>query len=633
MIIKTNHQYVLYSIGLISFSILLLSGIASAENEINTTLDNNLVILLDYSSSGGSSGCYLDIGSDDCTRKSIQSNAIYFIRNIEDNTNVSVVIYGGFVNSSNVYSTDSQNNRSILEKFIYNDTLHRSLFLRDNIYEGFDEAKKILYNSTGTKQILLFSNGKIHGSVNGKGKMNDDELIKLVKEIKKNVTINLYQVSTSSLKTTSVMAIYKDFGDKLNSEVVILSTDEKIRFFKIKSHTVPSEVANSSQSASPKSVDMLSEGDEYLNEFSNSGETKTIIPVVMYYGQKESFLYKVNFYSYCNQSCIIVPFDIGKRKFYDDKEILEDVFRTKNAIELVKSNNITESAYTFSSSNIVCDYYDIDVFKEESMNLGGEVAPLVEPKSAKTIKFLRTAGVLSKVNEFTFVASAYCLPSNNDYILNKIAGGKIYIDYLKNGYAYDGIVGDFQNHDGELIENINDREKSLWNLMYIFNNPIYDKQLPLIKNNYAQLSQLSNQNYETEAELAIGRINDKTNESDTFIDNATDKLNGLDTQIPFTILETIFNFFEEPETNYTMARIKQDSAESFLNIAKKNHDMFKFNSAIQNSNDSIAQSNEGIKFVNIEKSKDRSFKNWVKIFGLIVLILLVLIVMSKLHQK
>ena len=286
MTIKTNHEYILYSICLIPFSILLLSGIASAENEINTTSDNNLVILLDYSSSGGSSGCYLDIGSNDCTRKSIQSNAIYFIHNIEDNTNVSVVIYGGFVNSSNVYSMDSQDNRSMLEKFIYNDTQHRSLFVRDNIYEGFDEAKKILYNSTGTKQILLFSNGKIHGSVNGKGKINDDELIKLVKEIKKNVTINLYQVSTTSLKTTSVMEIYKDFADKLNSEVIILGTDGKIKFLKSPPSLASSEMASNS---SAESYSTVFEGDEYLNEFNNSGETNSVISV-MYYGQKDSYL-------------------------------------------------------------------------------------------------------------------------------------------------------------------------------------------------------------------------------------------------------------------------------------------------------------------------------------------------------
>lgn len=618
MIIMTNRKYILYSICLILFSILILSSIASAEIEINTTLEDNLVILLDYSSSGGSSGCYLDIGSIDCTRKSIQSNAIYFIRNIEDDINVSVVVYGGFVNSSNVYSMDSQDNRSTIEKFIYNDTLNRSLFLRDNIYEGFDEAKKILYNSTGTKQILLFSNGKINGSVNGKGKINDDELIKLVKEIKKNVTINLYQVSTSSLKTTSVMEIYKDFGDKLNSEVVILSTDEKIRFFKIKSHTaivsVSSEVVNSSQIDSPNNVDILSEGDEYLNEFNNSGETSSVISV-MYYGQKDSsYLYRMNFYSYCNQTnCIILPFDIGERKFYDDNETLEDIFRSKNAIELVKSGNLTESAYTFSSSNFVCDYYDIDVFKDESINLGGKVAPLIKPESAKMIKPLKEVGMISKFNEFSFVASVYCLPSNNDDILNKIAEGKIYIDPLKNGHAYKGIVGEFLNHDGEIIENINDREKSLWNLIYIFNNPMYDNQLPLIKNNYAQLVQISIQNYDNEVESASRRFNDKSKESRTFINNATNELNEINSQIPNTFLEKIVNFFEEPETNYTTAILKRDNAESLLKTAKDNRDMYKFNSAIQNSNDSIAQSNEGIQFVNVEKSKERYVKNWNKI--------------------
>jgi hypothetical protein len=106
------------------------------------------------------------------------------------------------------------------------------------------------------------------------------------------------------------------------------------------------------------------------------------------------------------------------------------------------------------------------------------------------------------------------------------------------------------------------------------------------------------------------------------MDNATHGLNELNNQIPYQIpyisisseiIEKILNFIEEPETNYSKARLKRDSAESFLRNAVENHSMYKFNSAIQNSNDSIAQSREGIKFVNLENSKDRYFKNWVKI--------------------
>jgi hypothetical protein len=600
----TNRKYILHSICLILFSILLLSSIAYAEIEINTTLEDNLVILLDYS------------GSTAQFREYIQSNALYSIRNIDNSSNVSVLFYGGFIKSSNLYPMDFLENRTILEEFIRNIKGKEGDAARDNIYEGFNEARKILDKSTGTKQIVLISDGNLDGRFNGK--LNDDALIELVKQLKKNnVTINLSQVSTtklsSALKKTSVREPYKDLSDKLNTEVVVLNPDERIRFLKIKSHktivSVSSEVANSSQIDSPNSVDIPSEGDEYLNEFNNSGESSSVISV-MYYGQKAS---SVNFYSYCNQTCIIVPFDIGDRKFYDDKQILEDIFRNKNAIELVKSGNITEAAYTFSSSNFICDYYDIDVFKEESINLGGKVAPLVKPESAKVIKPLKGVGMISKFNEFTFVASVYCLPSNNDDILNKIAGGKIYTDYLKIGYAYNGIVGDFRNHDGEIIENINDREKSLWNLIYIFNNPMYDNQLPLIKNNYAHLVQLSTQNYDNEVESAIRRFNDKSEESRTFINNATNELNEINSQIPNTFVEKIVNFFEEPETNYTTASLKRDNAESFLKTATEDRGMYKFNSAIQNSNDSIAQSREGIKFVNLEKSKDRYFKNWVEI--------------------
>lgn len=129
----------------------------------------------------------------------------------------------------------------------------------------------------------------------------------------------------------------------------------------------------------------------------------------------------------------------------------------------------------------------------------------------------------------------------------------------------------------------------------------------------------------------MNRIEDKENKSSSLIDGATTKFNDLDSQI---FVETILNIFEEPETNYSMATLKRDIAESLLKNAEENHSVFKFNSAIQNSNDSIAQSKEGIKLVNSDKSNDRYLKNWVKmIFGIILLIILILIIMSKSRQK
>ncbi len=144
------------TICLILFSTLLLSINASAEVEINTTLEDNLVILMDYS------------GSTIYFRPYIQSNAIYSIQNIEDDSNISIVVYGGYIKNSNVYSTDTQDNRTILEGFVRNITGKEGDAARDNISDGFNEARKILYKSTGTKQIVLISDGNVDGKTNGK---------------------------------------------------------------------------------------------------------------------------------------------------------------------------------------------------------------------------------------------------------------------------------------------------------------------------------------------------------------------------------------------------------------------------------------------------------------------------------
>lgn len=660
MIIKFNRKYSFYSIYLVLFSILLISNIASAEVEINATLEDNIVILLDYSF------------STTPFREYIQSNAIYSIQNIEPDSNVSVIVYGGFIKNSNLYHMDSLENRTILEEFVHNVKGKEGDVAKDNIYEGFDDARKTLYNSTGTKQIALISDGNLDGKSNVK--LNNDALIELVKELKNNVTINLYQVLDTNvsptLKTASLREPYKDFSNQLSTEVEILNPDEKIRFLKVKSNTAivsaASEVVDSSQEDSNNNVDIISDGDEYINEFSNNGETSSVISV-MYYDRRNSFhsFSEVHFYSYCNQTCTIIPFDIEQKKSFDEKT-LEDVFKSKNAIELVKSNKVIESAYQFSlEDDYLCKYYGFDEVKEESLNLGGEVASLVKPENAKALKQLKAVGALSKFNPTAFVVSISCTEVLNEEskVLNKIKEGRKYTINLRNGFAYYGIVDDFQNYNREtkqrIIEAKNSKlikihapiqsistqiispfikiiENCLNNkcqgdiLIGKTNMEIFDEKLSLINSNYAQLS---NQNYESEVELAISRFNDKSEQSNTHINNAANELNYLDSQIPFSIIEIISNYLKEPEVNYSIARTKQINATYFLNAAEENNEASKFNSAIKNTEYSIVHSNEGIKLADIEKSKNRDFKNWVKVFGVIVAVLLILSIGERFHNK
>lgn len=139
------------SICLILLSILLLSTTASAIVETNTTLllEDNLVILLDYS---GNSVPY---------RENIQHHALHSIQNIKNDSNVSIVVYGGFINSTELYRMDSQDNRSRLKEFVLNIIGKYGDAAYNNGEEGFEKARKILYNSTGTEQILLISGGVI----------------------------------------------------------------------------------------------------------------------------------------------------------------------------------------------------------------------------------------------------------------------------------------------------------------------------------------------------------------------------------------------------------------------------------------------------------------------------------------
>lgn len=628
-------------------TLLLLSITASAEIEINTTLllEDNLVILLDYS------------GSTIGFREYIQSHAIHSIQNVENNSNVSIVVYGGFIKSTELYRMDNPENRSILEDFVHNLTGKYADAAYNNGDQGFEEARSILNNSTGTRQILLISSGVI-----SEGRKNTtDRIVQKIRELKNdNIKIRLYQVSTTYL-TNSSKHLYKSFkylSDVTNIKAVVLNPEEDIAFIRNETiETLPIE--------SPMSL--VIDDDEYLNEFSNYGEKSTLISKIQY--DRKGFFSSfspIHFYSYCNQTCITVPFDIGERKFYDDKETLKDIFVSENAIDLVKSGNVTESAYTFSlGSDFVCGYVG-DTFKDESKNFGGEVVPLIAPKTEKAVEILKVTNRISKSNPEMLIMSGLvfipCSIASNkeEDVFNKIAKGRIYIINMEKGYASKGIVKEFQIYNIDTIQSINEaRGNSFVKLHAIIqfisvpfdtlknclqsnkcsisktNMEILDEKYALINDNYARLSQLSNQNYENRAELAIGRINDKTEESKVIMDNATYGLNELNDQIPYQIpyisissevIEKIVNFIEEPETNYTMARSKQDNAEYLLENARVNFIMYKFNSAIQNSNDSIAQSREGIIYANIEKSKPRHFRNRAWLFGAIAVLILITVI-------
>ncbi|MCZ7357213.1 MAG: VWA domain-containing protein [Candidatus Methanoperedens sp.] len=627
-VFRISRKYILSTICIILSFTLLLSIIGTAEVEINATLEDNLVILLDYS------------GSTASLRPYIQSNAIYSIHNIEADSNVSVVVYGDGIKNSNVYSTNTQDNRTILERFVRNITGKEGDVARDNIYEGFDEARKILYNSTGTKQIVLISDGNLDG--NTSGKIYNAQLIELIKDLKKyNVTINFYQVLdtniSQTLKPTWVREPYRDLGDKINTQVIVLNQSEKIRFFK------PMVYPEESPEVSPESYRGQLETDEYLNEFNNSGETPSIT-FSMNYDQNEALFYdgerdlssapKINFYSYCdqNQTCIIIPFDIQQRKFFDS-QTLEDVFRSKNAIELVNSGNITESAYIFSNSvsGILCGFFDSDTFNAESTNLLGKALPLIEPKTTKAIKVLKWGGLISEVDYPMLLVSGECKISSDDKLLIEIINGGRYTYSLKKGYAYNGITQDFQIYNKGIMDDIEYRKKAYFgvlSLIYLLNVGVIDNAEPMVKNNNVKLKQLLTQDYKEDAGSASNRINYKSEESQIFINNATSELNDLNSQIPNSFREVVLNFIEEPETDYSMAKLRQEKADDYLNKAKENQAAYKFNSANQNSNYSMVQSREGMVFANMENSKQRHPNEWAWLFAGTAILLIVIAIIK-----
>ncbi|MBU4138420.1 MAG: hypothetical protein KJ729_00535, partial [Euryarchaeota archaeon] len=123
-------------VALLFLSLLPFNSVA--ETEINVTLEDNVVILLDYSK-----------GLDDVHLFYIRSNVQEGFKNTVK-SNISIIAYGygnSTINKTNLTYSDLREFLQSTPRQI-NDIPGRNNN-GDNIYQAFNETKSILYNATG----------------------------------------------------------------------------------------------------------------------------------------------------------------------------------------------------------------------------------------------------------------------------------------------------------------------------------------------------------------------------------------------------------------------------------------------------------------------------------------------------
>jgi len=534
-----------------------------AETEINVTFEDNVVILLDYS-----------WGTDNAFWHYIKSNVEHGFENTNVKSNISIIAYG--------YGNFTRNkvnlNYSDLRDFLQSTPPQRT-DVNDNIYQAFIEAKNILDNTTGSKQIILISNGYIDGKRSYKEELDDISLMGLVKDLKKNnITINLSQVLNDNTiqKENSIIRAYSDLSKEINTNIVVLNWSERLHF-------INREIN--------RSKPLEGEIGSYTYELFNIDQNASVISSMWYRNEKVSFFDEkyeiVDFYQYLDgNNYYVIP--IGRNGEIFDEQKMSEIFRGKDAIEMLKSGDITESAYLISnpSKDLICGYYDSDTFTEQGINLaGGTLSNVKELK--KPMRIAKNIGWISKTNYLSLTVSGECEILSYDDIPKKIIDGGRYTYNLKNGYYYNGIVNDFEDYNYGLIKIIDERKNSLiWTVVYILNTPIYYQAESSIVSNNNQLSKLLNGDYRKKVDLVsnqIKQINDKKNDSKNAIEKAEKQLKALEDQIPS---------LDDKEKQKAIQN--RDDAREYLRAAKENQSISKFNTSILNANKSREKAREGI---------------------------------------
>ncbi|OGH07506.1 MAG: hypothetical protein A2W22_01150 [Candidatus Levybacteria bacterium RBG_16_35_11] len=565
-------------LALLILSLLPISSVA--ESEINLTLEDNVVILLDYSR-----------GLDDVHWFYIKSNVEEgFKTNVK--SNISIIAYGygnSTISKSNLTYSDLREFLQSTPRQITDIPGRNNK--GDNIYQAFNETKSILYNALGSKQIILISNGYIDGKLSFNEELDNNSLKELVRDLKKNnITINLSQVLNDDTiqKENSIIRAYSDLSKEVNTEIVVLNRSERLHF-------VNREIEKSKQ--------LEGERGDYTNELFDNNQTANVTDSMMYQNEEISFSnnYKaVDFYQYWDgYNHIVIP--ISRNEGVFDEQTMREIFRGKDAIGMVKSKNITESPYLISnpSKDLICGYYS-DSFAEESKNAAVSVIEKSsnKPEFKKSMKIIKTFGGVKRFNVLSFAISSECEISRYDDLPEKIVDGGSYVYNLENGYTYNGIVNDFKNYNDGLIKDINERNNDLVRtLIYIFNAPNYQPSLIKgIESNNIQLSKLLNIDYSENVELAIKQIGRKRNDSNYAINDAEKQLNELKRQIQNHPIQFQNEYFRKA------IEIREDAQKDF-DAAWDNQTISKFNTAILNANESKKKAVDGITYLGESKNR------------------------------
>jgi uncharacterized membrane protein len=178
----------------------------------------NVVIVIDASGSTS----ITDYGAEHSFIELIDANAINIVQNIGRDSRVGVVAFGGVIAKTDILQMGSEANRNALTQFI-GQIGPKGGDNPTDIDKGLRSAEEMLNSVSGTKEIIVISDGKMPGE--------GFDIIKntVVDLTNKNIKIHFVQVLSNYLviKESNRLPLYDQLAQAAGSSSIILNPDER----------------------------------------------------------------------------------------------------------------------------------------------------------------------------------------------------------------------------------------------------------------------------------------------------------------------------------------------------------------------------------------------------------------------
>jgi len=404
--------------------------------------------------------------------------------------------------------------------------------------------------------------------------------------------------------------------------------------------------------------------DDYLNEFSISGETCQVLDSFVYdianpwfFNSERKYTTTPIIYNCCkNESCVSIIFD-GNHKTFINDDYMREIIDLNYIRYNLYNGNLSENYFEVKGLDL-CNYFGFSEAKKQTLYLASDVvetgATMVGTERAytvaNTINTARKVGIIETFNPALLVAGVGCGYDNKQ--LNKALENIVLLNsYLKNinyGYSQEGYVKNLTNSIALSNYYLEEYLKSPtamirgganWFLnafKFLFQVSMKPTEKHEIEKTEYQLAQevqrqvsgyhfyISNPNRESVITKNDERINLKSSQFLMNYNPLAEQFRNVSSLKPSFLKVVFTNIFFDPNYNLSYGHTCFNSAKSSIQSAEKDYNELRFNSGINSLKgvtENLTCANEIFIRENlIERNFDKLWLILIIVMGLIIFI-------------